>query len=137
MGDKNYKWWTADVADTESFSGPYDSREEAIATGHGEYPAADYEAFYIVEADKSVIRASFSEDDIAERIMEQICENNEECFGEDGPDDPWSHHAGAHAALEAALQKAVDGWLADYPGRTFCFDDMRNGEYIETVKEAA
>lgn len=133
MGDKNFKWWVGDAEDADFFQGPYDSRGEAVQIGAETFE----DGFYVVEADKSVMRASFSEDDIAERIMEQLCDNNEECFGEDGPDGPWDHHPGAEAALEAALRKAVEGWLAEYPGRTFCFGTMRNGGYVKADALAA
>lgn len=137
MGDKNYKWWVGYAEDAEIFQGPHDTREDAIAAGHDEYPAGEYESFYVCEADKAVIRANIDGEAIAERVMEELCENNEECFGEDGPDDPWAHHKDAHRTLGNAIEKAVSDWLKDYPGKTWCFDHVRSGEYVATTEEAA
>lgn len=133
MGDKNYKWWVGYAEDAESFSGPYETREEAIGAGRDEYD----EMFYICEADKSVIRANVDGENLAERVMEELCDNNEECFGEDGPDDPWAHISDAHRSLGNAIEKAVADWLDKNPGRTWSFGDVRNGEYIEPLTEAA
>lgn len=129
MGDKNYKWWVGYAEDAECFSGPYSTRDEAIEVGREEYD----EAFYVVEADKSILVANIDGESHAERIMEEICENNEECFGEDGPDDPWAHIKDAHKTLGAAIERTVNDWLKANPGRTWSFGDMRNGEYIEAV----
>lgn len=125
MGDKNFKWWAADSEDAEIFQGPYDSREEAIQVGKTDFDGAD---FYVVEADKSVMCANIDGEAYAERVMEELCDNNEECFGEDGPDDPWAEYEKPHRSLGDAIEKAVEGWLAAHPGKTWSFGTMRNGE---------
>jgi hypothetical protein len=132
MGDKNYKWWVGFSEDDERFSGPYDTGEEAVDVGREEYDGR----FYVVEADKSVIVANIDGEFYAELIMEDICENNEECFGEDGPDDPWAHIPDAHRTLGRAIEDAVKTWLAANPGKTWCFGDVRSGAYVEHVEAA-
>ncbi|MDW9650826.1 hypothetical protein GOB33_22340 [Sinorhizobium meliloti] len=109
------------------FQGPYDSREEAIQVGETDF---DGESFYVVEADKSVMSANIDGEALAERIMEELCDNNEECFGEDGPDDPWAKYDKPHRSLSNAIEKAVEDWLAAHPGKTWSFGTMRNGETI-------
>lgn len=130
MGDKNYKWYHGYAEDAESFSGPFDTKEEAISSGSGFYDSD----FYVCEADKTVMRANVDGEMLAERIMEELCDNNEECFGEDGPNDPWSHIKDAHRTLGNAIEQAVADWLKDYPGRTWSFDHVRDGSYV-TVEE--
>ncbi|MBB5664778.1 hypothetical protein GGE68_002975 [Rhizobium leguminosarum] len=127
MSDKNFKWWVSDSEDAEIFSGPYDSREEAIHVGTGDYDRAP---FYIVEADKTVMSAYVDGEAYAERIMEDLTERNEECFGEDGPDDPWAEYDKPHRSLGNAIEQAVSDWVAAHPGKTWSFHEMRNGEYI-------
>lgn len=134
MGDKNFKWWAADSEDAEIFQGPYADREEAIQVGTCDF---DGEPFYIVEADKSVMTCNIDGESFAERIMEELCENNEECFGEDGPDDPWSEYALPHKALGDLIEKAVAEWLVAMPGKTWCFGTQRKGETITPTAEAA
>jgi hypothetical protein len=127
VGDKNFKWWAADSEDSEVYQGPYETREEAIQVGETDF---DGEPFYITEADKSVMRVSLNSDWFSERIMEELCENNEECFGEDGPDDPWGAYENPHGSLGKAVEKAVEEWLAAHPAKTWTFDTQRNGETI-------
>lgn len=127
MGDKNFKWWVADAEDAEIFHGPYGDRDEAIQVGEADF---DGEPFYIVEADKTVMSSYVDGEAWAERIMEDLIERNEECFGEDGPDDPWAEYDKPHQSLGNAIEKAVADWLAAHPGKTWSFHDMRNGETI-------
>lgn len=127
MGDKNFKWWAADSEDAEIFQGPYDSREEAIQVGETDF---DGESFYVVEADKSVMSANFDGERYAERIMEDMIENNGECFNEYGEADPWAKYDKPHRSLGNAIEKAVEDWLAAHPGKTWSFGTMRNGETI-------
>lgn len=132
MGDKNYKWWVGYAEDAETFSGPYDDREEAIQVGREQHEGD----FYIVEADKTIMGPNFDGEAHAESIMEDLCENNGDCFGEDGPEDPWAHLADAHRTLGSAIEKAVKEWLSANAGKTWAFDDMRNGEYIKQAPAA-
>lgn len=127
MGDKNFKWWTADSEDAEVYQGPYSSREEAIGAGEDNY---DGEDFYVVEADKMVIASNIHGEDYAEKILEDLTERNEDCFGEDGPGDPWAEYGNPVRSLGMAIESAVKVWLAVNPGKTWCFDTTRNGEII-------
>ncbi len=134
MGDKNFKWWVSDSEDAEIFSGPYDSRDASISEGESLYEG---EQFYIVEADKTVMSSYVDGEAYAERIMEDLCERNGDCFGEDGPDDPWASYDKPQNSLGRAIERAVSDWLAAHPGKTWSFADMRNGEYITPVSEDA
>lgn len=132
MGDKNYKWYHGYAEDTEVFSGPFDSKEDAIAEGRVSYD----DDFYVCEADKSVMVANIDGERFAELVMEDLCESNEDCFGEDGPDDPWAHIKDAHRALGNGIEQAVSDWLKDYPGKTWCFGHVRAGEYVKLEQAA-
>lgn len=134
MGDKNFKWWAADSEGAEIYQGPYDSREEAIQVGETDF---DGEPFYIVEADKTVMSGYVDGEAYAEQIMDDLCERNEECFGEDGPDDPWSAYDNPQRALGNAIEAAVKEWLAAHPGKTWTFHETRNGETITPTRVAA
>jgi hypothetical protein len=134
MGDKNFKWWVADSEDAEVFQGPYDSREEAIRVGEGDFEG---EPFYVVEADKTVMSSYVDGEAYAERIMEDIIDRNDECFGEDGPDDPWAEYEKPHLSLGNAIETAVAAWLAAHPGKTWTFHTQRNGATITPVAVAA
>lgn len=133
MGDKNFKWWIADSEDAEIFHGPYEDREEAIHVGETDF---DGEPFYIVEADKTVMSGYIDGESYAERIMEDLIERNDECFGEDGPDDPWTDYEKPHRDLGNAIEKAVADWLAAHPGKTWSFCTQRNGETITPSVDA-
>lgn len=134
MGDKNFKWWIADSEDAEIFRGPYDSREEAIQVGECDFEGED---FYVVEADKSVMSGYVDGESYAERIMEDLIDRNDDCFGEDGPDDPWAEYEKPHQSLGNAIEKAVRDWLIAHPGKTWSFGTMRNGEDIAARPIAA
>ncbi|MBO9194362.1 hypothetical protein J5277_09615 [Rhizobium sp. 16-449-1b] len=134
MGDKNFKWWVSDSEDAEIFQGPYDSRGDAIQVGNSDF---DGEAFYIVEADKTVMSAYVDGEAYAAMIMDDLSERNEECFGEDGPDDPWAGYDKPHRSLGNAIEQAVSTWLAAHPGKTWSFHEMRNGEYVTPAAQAA
>lgn len=134
MGDKNFKWWAADSEDAEIFRGPYDSRKEAVQVGEEYHEGAP---FYIVEADKTVMSSYVDGESYAERIMEDLIERNDECWGEDGPGDPWAAYEKPHQSLGNAIEKAVADWLAAHPGKTWSFHEMRNGETITPAAVAA
>ncbi|MBY5553759.1 hypothetical protein J0664_05890 [Rhizobium leguminosarum] len=121
MGDKNFKWYVASSVDAEIFSSKHDDREDALNTAKSEYGD---DPFVLIEADQSVVKPNLNTDWIVEKIIEDLEENNPECWGEDGPDDPWKNIPG----LEAAIQAAVAKWLIDNPPRTFCVDEFRTTE---------
>lgn len=127
MGDGIFKWYVGRGAQPENYTSTCDSRDEAIEVGRNEYHA-DGDGFTICEADKAVLGANFSEDSIAERIIEDLEESNHECWGEDGPDDPWP--AGAKADLEQRLRATVAAWLKAFPPTTWRFGVERNEEFF-------
>lgn len=135
MGDGNFKWYAASGSDPESYHIVEDTREAAIQAARND----EFEDFTIVEADKSLMSPNVDGDWYAERIMEDLGERNEECFGEDGPDDPWSGDGTAAADLSKAIEATVAEWLKAHPGRTWSFGSTRNEEYFpaEATTEAA
>lgn len=134
MGDKIFRWWVADSEDAEIFQGPYDDRDTAIQVGEEYHEGLP---FYIVEADKTVMSSFIDGEAYAEQIMEDLTERNEECWGEDGPDDPWGEYDNPHRSLGNAIEGAVSDWLAAHPGKTWTFHEMRNGEAITPAALAA
>lgn len=134
MGDNVFKWWVADSEDAESYHGPHNTREEAIAEGESLF---DGHQFYVVEADKTVMSSYVDGESYAERIMEDLTERNEECWGEYGPDDPWAAYQNPQRSLGNAIERAVADWVKEHPGSTWSFHTMRNGEIITPAAEAA
>lgn len=131
MGDGNFRWYVGYGREPEIYQIAEDTRDAALqAARNDQYDDPCYGGFTLVEADKSVMTANIDGDGIAERVMEELCENNEECFGEDGPDDPWAHIKDAHRSLGQAIEEAVEIWLAVNPGKTWCFGTTRNAEYF-------
>jgi hypothetical protein len=124
-GNGEFKWWTGVGGDHESFHGPYDSKEEAVAEGHG-YDYVD--GFTVVEADKSLVSNTIDGDDYAEQIVEELLDDNAECWGEDGPDDVWS--PSQIDGLAADIRKTVDMWLMNNQPTTWTFGVQRNSEYF-------
>jgi hypothetical protein len=123
MGDKNFKWYVADSIDAELFHSQHDTREEALAEGRGIF--GDY-PFVLIEADKAVVKPVINTDWLTETLLEQLEENNPECWSEDGADGAWQDIP----ALERLLEEAVAKWLTDHPPRTFCVDDFRTTEFL-------
>lgn len=129
MGDKIFKWYVADSIDAELFHSKHDTREEALAEGYGVF--AD-EPFVLIEADKAVVKPTFNSDWVVETILNELEENNPECWGEDGVDDGW----GTTDNLRDAIEKAVADWLEDDPPRTFSIDECRTTEGFNGAKTA-
>lgn len=123
-GNGVFKWWFARSEDSEFWDGPELTREAAIAAGTLEY---DGEPFWIFEADKSVCEPTFAVNFAAERIIEDIGENNE-CWSEDGWDDAWSQSAVKD--LERSLEQAVTAWLERNPAKTWVAGEIRAMEQI-------
>lgn len=119
MGNKIYKWYVADSINAEIYNSKHDTREDALAAANAEFGS---DPFVLIEADKSVVAPIFSEDYVAEIIMEQLEENNPECWGEDGAVNAFGN------GLPAVLREAVDKWLTANPPRTHAVDDMRTVE---------
>ncbi|MCZ7855011.1 hypothetical protein O9X81_00110 [Agrobacterium salinitolerans] len=123
MGDKNYKWYVAGSVDAEYFTSQSDTREDALAQAKSEYRD---DPFVLIEADKSVVKPSINSDWIVEKIIEDLAENNPECWGEDGDEGAW----GDTQALESAIQQTVSDWLQNHPPKTFCVDHFRTTEFF-------
>lgn len=123
MGDKNYKWYVAGSVDAEYFTSQSDTREDALAQAKSEYGD---DPFVLIEADKSVVKPNINSDWIVEKIIEDLAENNPECWGEDGDEGAW----GDTLALERAIQQTVADWLNEHPPTTFCVDHFRATEFF-------
>lgn len=125
MGDGAFFWWMAIGKEPESYSGPFDSRDQAIAQALSEDGKEC--GYTIVEADRS--KAS---DDIfdADWILESYEEKNEECWGEDGADIMASGHQ--RRDLEQMLAAALAAWFEKHGNRPrpWAFGTTRNEEYI-------
>jgi hypothetical protein len=120
-----FKWWFADSEDAEYWAGPEATREGAISAGTNEYEGRP---FWIFEADKSVCQPTFSAAFIAERIIEDIGENNE-CWSADGWDDAWTQVA--IKDLERTIEVAVADWLKRNPAQTWAAGEIRVMEQIK------
>lgn len=129
MGDKNFKWYVADSVDAEQFHSKHDTREEAIKEGYGVYGD---DPFVLIEADGSVVKPNFNVDWVVDTILEDLDENNPECWSEDGSEDAWQNIP----ALAASIEKAVEDWLIANPPRTFCVDEFRATEFFNGAKAA-
>ncbi|POO54359.1 hypothetical protein CPJ18_02355 [Agrobacterium rosae] len=123
MGDRNYKWYVAGSVDAEIFTSQSDTREDALAQAKSEYGD---DPFVLIEADKSVVKPNFDADNIVSEIIEELAENNYDCWGDDGDEGAW----GDTSSLERAIEKAVADWLTDVPPKTFCVDHFRNTEFF-------
>lgn len=135
-GDGNFRWWWGSGSEPENYSGPFNSRDEAHADAMGDGEPEVYGGFTICEADKSVLRGSIDGDDLAEYVTERLADNNEECWGEDGPNgEAWTNEA--MKALAKALEKTVSDWVAQYPAKTWAFGNMRNEEYVSWPESEA
>lgn len=131
-GDGNFKWYWAGAEDAERWHGNEDSREAAIVAGRSEFGRDE---FWICECDKAVMTANFHEDFIAERIMDDLTECNEECFDEEFDGEAWPQKDAA-CELEKAIQKAVEEWLVRFPAKTWCFGETRSHEKIKALTDA-
>jgi hypothetical protein len=128
-GNGEFKWYWADSEDAERWHGAEDSREAAIQAARGEL--GNDESFWICEADKSVMTANFNAEHIAERIMDDLIEGNEECWTDDFEMDKVWPDEKPEAELANGLRDLVESWLERFPGKTWCFGDTR---YVEKIK---
>jgi hypothetical protein len=124
MGDNNFKWWCAEYRDADWWQGPYDSREEAIGAGQGEYEGAN---FWICEADKMALNISglfdqYTDNDLSPEnylldpatVFELFDGQNEDCWGEDGPE-----YINTSGNAEDELMEALRAAQASPHGREF------------------
>lgn len=130
-GNGKFKWYAGHGKEPDYFRVCEDTREAAIQAALDEkYDDPSYDGFTITQADKSLMSPRIDYEPFAEHIMETLEEGNDDCFGEDGPDEPWAQDNKAMPALEKALEDAVTKWLTAHPGRTDTFGQQRNTEYF-------
>lgn len=125
MGDGNFAWFMAIGKDPEGYTGPYDSREQAVLQAMSEDGKEC--GYTIVEADRS--KAS---DDVfcADTVLERYEEYNEECWGEDGADIDATPPQ--KADLERMLSETLAAWFEKHGNRPrpWAFGETRNEEYV-------
>lgn len=125
-------WYAARGDTAEACTiGPYDSREQVIATGRQDF---DGDAFTIIEARKGTLRQYMPD---ADRIIEIMLEQADDdgAFGDDG-------YAGDNindtTAAEADLNSALKDWFARHEGvfgKPWVFSETRNEETLPALPE--
>lgn len=125
MGDGNFRWWMAIGKGPESYTGPYDSREQAVMQALSEDGREC--GYTIVEADSSKAGHDVF---CADWTLERYEECNEECWGEDGADIEAT--PAQKRDLEAMLAAALEAWFDKHGNRPrpWAFGTMRNEEYV-------
>ena len=106
-------WWYAEAHDGHRWTGPYDSKEEAIDVGRDE-GFEDGGPFTVAEASQSSWRF-----DCFDRIDEEFDGANEELG--DGEGDPPSidagmsdHRAGLKDDLRKLLEATLEAWVREH-----------------------
>ena len=130
-GDENFKWWWAvGTTEPETYSGPCDTREQAIAEAQAE--EGDNYGFVIVEADRAIPSCKIFQ---ADRVFEEYTEHNIECWGEDGADVEAT--AEQEIDLEVMLAATFDAWFKKHgiSQRGWAFYTQRNQETFAAAKE--
>ena len=132
MGDGNFQWWWSLGADPESYHGPCETREEAMAEAQA--GGGKEEGFTICEADRSVPTAHVFD---AFQVFERYEECNEECWGYDGADVVATHEQ--KCDLEQMLGDAFRAWFKKHgiDQRAWRFDEHRCDEYFPPKSAAA
>ena len=128
-GNGKFKWWVGQGAEPEAYQGPFDTQSEALSVGETEYL---YDGYTICEADKSVVQFDSMPGYVIDNFLEDLAENNEECWGEDGSDEPWSKDA--VAALDVMLSHTIQAWLKLYPAKTWAFGTMRKSTFVGPIE---
>lgn len=129
QGDGNFRWWWADHAEADSWSGPFESREEAIKDARHERCG---EPFAICEAD-SVVVENFSVFDTY-TVLDNLVDANEECWPAYAPDSTAT--ADDNRALELELAATLKAWFERVqPLRVWSFGTQRNVEAIEPAED--
>lgn len=133
-GDGVFRWyWQTGTGDCpETYQGPCDTRDEAIATARSDDGIAF--GFVIVEADREVPRCDIFQ---ADRVLDDYTESNEECWGEDGADVQCT--SAQERDLEAMLAATFDAWFKkhDLSQRGWSFSTLRNQETFQPAKADA
>lgn len=122
----NWPWWIALFDNSESWAGPYGSRDEAIATGRTDF---DNNSFVIQQA------VQYSIDDIrieGRDFLEQLCESNEEMCDEDGALFRRTFSANQERDLGRRIENAIKEWASacDLSDTFFVFKDTASEEHI-------
>jgi hypothetical protein len=128
-GDGDFRWWWCEghYSSVDTFNGPCDTREAAIAEARQSI-ADNFDAggFSVIEADKLIPHPHFD----ADQVLESYADANGDCWGEDGPeifaeDD-------AKRELESALCTVLADWFQRHgiEPRTWTFATMRNQEHF-------
>ena len=132
MGDGNFQWWWSLGADPESYHGPCETREEAMAEAQA--GGGKEEGFTICEADRSVPTVHVFD---AFQVFERYEECNEECWGYDGADVVATHEQ--KCDLEQMLGDAFRAWFKkhgiDQPASAL--GEHRSDEYFPPESAAA
>lgn len=120
---EHWQWWYSNTE--EHYQGPCETREEAIATGFHEF--AGEGILYILEATQQTPGTDIFDFD---RVMEDFCEQNEECWGEDG--EPFSDlQLKDQRDLENRLSAVLRNYLMRNNAlRSWAFGATRNEEQI-------
>lgn len=129
QGDDNFKWYWIPEEDAEYYNGPFDTRRAALEDAYSK--AADYEikdSFFVFEAARSVVEADLIWDSLAETVIEELIERNDECWHEGDASMAWTREA--EGELAEAIKSTVTGWLAKNPAKTFTCVDQRNFDEV-------
>lgn len=132
MSDGTFMWWWSLGAEPESYRGPCETREEAIAEAQGD--GGKEEGFTICEADRSVPTPHIFR---ADRVFDDYGEHNEECWGEDGADVQATPEQ--EADLEQMLGDAFDAWFKKHgiSQRGWAFGEQRREQYFPPEEKVA
>lgn len=129
---RDWQWYQA-RHEEGSYSGPYATREDAIAEGRGEWD--DDFGFWVAEATNPPVMLSdwIGADDLIERAEESIFDN-ERASGE-WDDSIFDASKEQKADLKERITAVCDEWQKAH-GLTFqcsTFEAMRNVEFIPGV----
>lgn len=121
----NWQWWAG--RDEEYFtSGPFTSRDWAIAQGQNDF--CDDDTFLICEAQSHDLNLS------AERLLDDQYFEDSEMFDYDNAEPEWRCPPEARKVASAALQAALDQWVAEFGhclNTPNMFANVRNHETVE------
>lgn len=124
MSDRNFKWYWGYGEQPEDFYGPEDSRDDILQVARNE---CDGQAFSIVEADKELPGTGIFD---AGNVLQEYEDQNEECWGEDGPDIHPTREQ--ELELEASLTAVLTAWMDKHKlhGSAWAFGTQRNHEFF-------
>lgn len=138
MAEPNWQWWVS--SDEEIYTGPYDSREEAIEVAvSDEIGLCDWEegepahhSFYITEAYQQNIQVA-DHIDVGD-MVERWNENDWEELGNPNDSDSVAEHVTSAQwdDLQARLRAAALVWQAENAVviKSWAFKQQRNNEHV-------